>query len=93
MIEKCEKRALRFKVRDLSNSPFRFKFVVEKVIKPVTHILDQDNAVVEELETLFAFRSKPAQLSRGDLFHIIDFLYHKLSENFEDCEVLDSNSD
>ena len=89
LIEKCDSKGLLYKIRDLSASPstpYQFMFVLERIIEfvPGNPFASTDAHITEELELLFAVTVAKDQLSRGDLYRMIDSVYLQLSEKYVD---------
>ena len=77
MIEKCVNKGLRFKTRDLLSTPNQYIFVLKRIVEvvPSNPFFSINNHVVQELEVLFAFTKAENELSRSDLYRIIDDTY------------------
>jgi len=85
MIEKCNDEELIFKTRDLSisNPPYQFIFVLERVLVPAAQSVSGTDEI-EERDFLFGFTKAEHQFTCGELFKLIYSIYGTLTENYRD---------
>ena len=83
VIDKCDRKGLYFKTRNLKEdiSPYQFVFVIERILEPET---ETNAEVVEEREVLFAFSKAENVFSPGETYRLLDDIYRKLTDVYKE---------